>query len=92
MGRKPTLKHSIDRINSNGDYEPGNCRWATALEQSHNRRSNRWIEFGGQKMILKQWADYLNTTSVNLSTMMKSKPFDKVVDYYQNHRRKSPSR
>jgi hypothetical protein len=37
MGMPPTEKHSLDRINPAGNYEPNNCRWATALEQTRNR-------------------------------------------------------
>lgn len=38
MGDRPSKNHSLDRIDPNGGYEPGNCRWATALEQAHSKR------------------------------------------------------
>lgn len=47
MGYRPSTGHSIDRIDVNGHYEPGNCRWATRSEQSRNRRNTRIVEAFG---------------------------------------------
>lgn len=56
MGQKPTPKHTIDRIDSNGDYCPENCRWATQKEQQNNRGDNRIIECNGISKNLSEWA------------------------------------
>lgn len=55
VGPRPSNKHSIERIDNSKGYEPGNIKWATQTEQCNNRRSNRFIEFGGKTRTLAEW-------------------------------------
>lgn len=51
---------TIDRINTNGNYEPSNCRWVSMKEQCNNRTSNHLITYKGKTQNLKQWCEELN--------------------------------
>lgn len=56
VGARPSPLHTIDRINTNGDYEPGNVQWATPHEQANNRRTNIRLTYAGKTQTLAQWA------------------------------------
>ena len=56
MGPRPSPLHTLDRINNDGNYEPGNCRWATHSEQNNNKRNNVIIEINGERLNISQWA------------------------------------
>lgn len=47
---------TLDRIDTNGDYSPENCRWATRRVQNNNKRNNNYIEFQGAVRSLTEWA------------------------------------
>jgi hypothetical protein len=83
MGLKPTPKHEIDRFpnNETGQYEPGNCRWATDPNQSKNRRDNRMVEYKGEEMILSDLARILLVRPNYLSYHLKRKTVSEIIEY-----------
>jgi len=56
VGKRPTLKHTIERMDSNGNYEPGNVRWATRYEQNQNTRSNVKLTIDGETKTVSEWS------------------------------------
>lgn len=59
---------SLERIDHNGNYEPGNCRWATQAEQVRNTRRNIMVEHDGRRMVLK---DFARETGATYSTLCR---------------------
>jgi len=76
MGHKPSCRHSIERIDNDGDYCPSNCKWATRLEQNRNTRKTRIIVnifTGIFYFSLSEAADSIGITSTRMFAQLNGK-------------------
>lgn len=97
VGKRPTNKHSLERLDNNGNYEKSNCVWAPPSVQARNRHTNIWITIAGQTRILTDWCrlNGISTQLANTRTKKLGWSLEKAVTtppdatYRHNFRHKS---
>ena len=72
MGDKPSPRHSVERRENSGNYEPGNCYWATPEQQNRNRRNNLLLTHDGRTQCAAAWAEELKMRASTLYGRLKN--------------------
>lgn len=72
MGRKPSVDHSLDRIDPDGDYSPENCRWATRQEQARNKRSTVRLTVEGTTLTIPEWSRLTHLSESTIRTRLRN--------------------
>lgn len=80
MGKKPSDKHSLDRINNDGNYEPSNCRWADSYEQVKNKRGTVMLTYSGKTQCLKDWCREYRIAAQTIRDGLKVFTFEEIME------------
>ena len=72
MGPRPSRDHQVERGNNDRPYEPGNCSWDTRVNQANNKRNNRFVEHGGKRLTVAQWARIKNVHPATITRRLNA--------------------
>lgn len=90
IGPKPSPKHSLDRIDVNGNYEPGNVRWATIDIQVRNRTDTIFYEYNGEKKIMTDIARDIGVIQPTLTKRMRrGMTMEEAIEFKYDYNRKT---
>lgn len=63
---------TLDRIDGNGHYEPGNCRWVDRKAQARNRKNNNFLTYEGRTQTITDWADEIGISPSGISYRLRT--------------------
>lgn len=71
LGERPSMGHTIDRINNDKGYEPGNLKWSTWVEQANNRSNTRWVTLNGVTLPATMWCEKLDLDAMTIGQRLR---------------------